>query len=199
MGKDHPNVEDYVISRVRALESILIEKGLLSEDAVDAVVQRYEEDTGPLLGARAVARAWLDPAYRARLIEDAPAAIAELGGAAAELRVMPNEDGVHNMVVCTLCSCYPWSVMGLPPKWYKETAYRSRAVVEPAAVLAEFGLTLPETTEIRVWDSSAELRYMVLPQRPGGSEGMDEEALAALVTRDSMIGVAQPTVPARVV
>lgn len=199
MGKDHPNVEDYVISRVRALESILIEKGLLSEDAVDAVVQRYEEDTGPLLGARAVARAWLDPAYRARLIEDAPAAIAELGGAAAELRVMPNEDGVHNMVVCTLCSCYPWSVMGLPPKWYKETAYRSRAVVEPAAVLAEFGLTLPETTEIRVWDSSAELRYMVLPQRPGGSEGMDEEALAALVTRDSMIGVAQPTVPERVV
>jgi nitrile hydratase len=112
---------------------------------------------------------------------------------------MPNEDGVHNMVVCTLCSCYPWSVMGLPPKWYKEVAYRSRAVVEPGAVLAEFGLTLPESTEIRVWDSSAELRYMVLPQRPGGSEGMDEEALAALVTRDSMIGVAQPTVPARVV
>lgn len=199
MGKDHPNVEDYVISRVRALESILIEKGLLSEDAVDAVVQRYEQDTGPLLGARAVARAWLDPAYRTRLIEDAPAAIAELGGAAEELRVMPNEDGVHNMVVCTLCSCYPWSVMGLPPKWYKEVAYRSRAVVEPGAVLAEFGLTLPESTEIRVWDSSAELRYMVLPQRPGGSEGMDEEALAALVTRDSMIGVAQPTVPARVV
>ena len=199
MGKDHPNVEDYVISRVRALESILIEKGLLSEDAVDAVVQRYEEDTGPLLGARAVARAWLDPAYRIRLIEDAPAAIAELGGTAEELRVMPNEDGVHNMVVCTLCSCYPWSVMGLPPKWYKEVAYRSRAVVAPGAVLAEFGLTLPESTEIRVWDSSAELRYMVLPQRPGGSEGMDEEALAALVTRDSMIGVAQPAVPERVV
>ncbi len=199
MGKDHPNVEPYVVSRVRALESILIEKGLLSEDAVDAVVQRYEKDTGPLLGARAVARAWLDPDYRTRLIDDAPAAIAELGGSAEELRVVANEDGVHNLVVCTLCSCYPWSIMGLPPKWYKEPAYRSRAVVEPAAVIAEFGLTLSDATEIRVWDSSAELRYMVLPQRPGGSEGMDEEALAALVTRDSMIGVAQPTVPARVV
>jgi nitrile hydratase len=199
VGKDHPNVEPYVVSRVRALESILIEKGLLSEDAVDAVVQRYEKDTGPLLGARAVARAWLDPDYRTRLIDDAPAAIAELGGSAEELRVVANEDGVHNLVVCTLCSCYPWSIMGLPPKWYKEPAYRSRAVVEPAAVIAEFGLTLSDATEIRVWDSSAELRYMVLPQRPGGSEGMDEEALAALVTRDSMIGVAQPTVPARVV
>ncbi|MCZ6544453.1 MAG: nitrile hydratase subunit alpha [Chloroflexi bacterium] len=199
MGKDHPNVEPYVVSRVRALESILIEKGLLSEDAVDAVVQRYEKDTGPLLGALAVARAWLDPDYRTRLIDDAPAAIAELGGSAEELRVVANEDGVHNLVVCTLCSCYPWSIMGLPPKWYKEPAYRSRAVVEPAAVIAEFGLTLSDATEIRVWDSSAELRYMVLPQRPGGSEGMDEEALAALVTRDSMIGVAQPTVPARVV
>ena len=199
MGKNHPNVEDYVISRVRALESILIEKGLLSEDAVDAVVQRYEADTGPLLGARAVARAWLDSAYRTRLIDAAPSAIAELGGSAEELRVVPNEDEVHNMVVCTLCSCYPWSVMGLPPKWYKEPAYRSRAVVEPSAVLAEFGLALPETTEIRVWDSSAELRYMVLPQRPIGREGMDEKSLAALVTRDSLIGVAQPTSPARTV
>jgi len=199
MGKNHPNVEPYVVSRVRALESLLIEKGILSTDAVDAVIQRYEADTGPLLGARATARAWVDPEFRALLLRDAPAAIAQLGEATEELRVVANTDEVHNLVVCTLCSCYPWSVLGLPPKWYKEPAYRSRAVLEPRAVLAEFGVDVPADREIRVWDSSAELRYMVLPQRPAGSEGMDEEMLASLVTRDSMIGVGQPVAPARVV
>jgi nitrile hydratase len=198
VGKNHPNVEPYVVSRVRALESLLIEKGLLSPDAIDAVIERYESDTGPLLGARAVARAWLNDEYRALLLSDPVAAIAELGGQAEELCVKEDTPEVHNLVVCTLCSCYPWSVMGLPPKWYKEPAYRSRAVVEPREVLAEFGCFPPEETEVRVWDSSAELRYMVLPARPEGTEGMSEDELAALVTRDSMIGVAAVRTPAGV-
>lgn len=198
MGKNHPNVEPYVVSRVRALESLLIEKGLLSPDAIDAVIERYESDTGPLLGARAVARAWLNDEYRALLLTDPVAAIAELGGQAEELCVKEDTSEVHNLVVCTLCSCYPWSVMGLPPKWYKEPAYRSRAVVEPREVLAEFGCFPSEETEVRVWDSSAELRYMVLPARPEGTEGMSEDELAAIVTRDSMIGVAAVPTPAGV-
>jgi nitrile hydratase len=191
MGKYHPNVDDYVVSRVRALESLLLEKGLLAPDAVDRVIQRYEASTGPMVGARAVARAWLDPAYRRRLLEECPAAMADLGMPYDRLVVVENTPAVHNLVVCTLCSCYPWDVMGLPPTWYKMPAYRSRAVREPRAVLAEFGLTIPPDREVRVWDSSAELRYMVLPMRPAGAETLGEEALARRVTREALIGVAE--------
>jgi nitrile hydratase len=176
----------------------LIEKGLLSSDAVDALVASYEQDIGPLRGARVVARAWVDPAYRERLLADGSAAIEELGfdGARNKLVVVENTPTVHNLVVCTLCSCYPWAVLGLPPTWYKSPPYRARAVIEPRAVLSEFGLELDEGTEVRVWDSSAEVRYMVLPEPPAGTEGMSEEALAALVTRDAMIGVAKVRAPA---
>jgi nitrile hydratase len=177
--------------RVAALESLLVEKGLISTDAIDAVVELYGTDVGPQNGARVVARSWLDPAYRERLRADGTQAIAELGYAGAEaakLVALENTPEVHNMVVCTLCSCYPWPILGLPPKWYKDPAYRARAVAEPRAVLREFGVEVPGTTEIKVWDSTAEVRYLVVPMRPDGTEELSEEALAALVTRDSMVG-----------
>jgi nitrile hydratase len=196
MGKSHPNVDDYVVSRVRALESLLLEKGILPPDAVDRVIRRYETSTGPMIGARAVARAWRDPAYKRRLLEDSPAALADLGANYDRLVVLENTEAVHNMVVCTLCSCYPWDVMGLPPTWYKLPAYRSRAVSEPRAVLAEFGLAVPPGREVRVWDSSAELRYMVLPMPPAGAERLGEEELARHVTREALIGVAKVHVSA---
>lgn len=184
--------------RVKALESLLVDKGLVDPAALDAIIETYEHKVGPRNGARVVARAWSDPAYKARLMADATAAIAELGygGRQGEhMVVVENAPGVHNMVVCTLCSCYPWPVLGLPPVWYKSSPYRSRAVIDPRGVLAEFGLTLPDDTEIRVWDSTAEVRYLVLPQRPVGTEGLDEDALADLVSRDSMIGVAVAKAP----
>jgi nitrile hydratase len=191
------HTEPYAASRTKALESLLVEKGLLTTDFIDAIVRRYEQDIGPLKGAKVVARAWVDPAFKARLLADGATAILELGlDRGAPLVVLENTPGVHNVVVCTLCSCYPWSVLGLPPTWYKSPAYRSRVVIEPRAVLAEFGLTLPETTEIRVWDSSSDLRYMVLPERPAGTDGMTEEELATLVTRDAIIGVAVAQRPA---
>ena len=178
--------------RTRALESLLIEKGLLTTDIIDEVVQKYEKDVGPLNGAKVVARAWIDPDYKRRLLEDGTAAIAELGFGDAQgskIVVLENTSSVHHVVVCTLCSCYPWSVLGLPPNWYKSYAYRSRVVREPRAVLREFDLDLPDSVEIRVWDSNSDLRYMVLPEHPVGTENHTEEQLVSLVTRDSMIGV----------
>jgi nitrile hydratase len=197
MGKNHPKVDDYVVSRVRALESLLLEKGLLEPDAVDRVVRRYEASTGPMIGARAVARAWRDPAYRARLLQEPTAALADLGVRYDRLVVVENTPAVHNLVVCTLCSCYPWDVMGLPPTWYKAPAYRSRAVSEPRAVLAEFGLVVPQEREVHVWDSSAELRYMVMPMPPPGAQDLSEDELASRITREALIGVAEVTLPAR--
>jgi nitrile hydratase len=191
MGKNHPNVDEYVVSRVRALESLLLEKGLLAPDAVDRVIRHYEADTGPMIGARAVARAWRDPGYKRRLLEDSTGALADFGLTFDRLVVVENTADVHNMVVCTLCSCYPWPVLGLPPTWYKSFAYRSRAVSEPRKVLAEFGLIVPPEREVRVWDSSSELRYMVLPRPPAGAERQDEGALARAITRDALIGVAE--------
>ena len=188
MGKNHPTVDPYIVSRVRALESLLLEKGILAPDAVDRVIQRYEADTGPMVGARAVARAWTDSQYKQLLLADPRSALLPFGLDYAMLVVVENTAAVHNVVVCTLCSCYPWPVLGLPPVWYKSAPYRSRAVSEPRAVLAEFGVQLPPQTKIRVWDSTAELRYLVIPQRPAGTEGWGEEKLAKLVTRDSMIG-----------
>jgi nitrile hydratase len=185
--------------RVKALESLLVEKGLVDPAALDAVIDTYENKVGPRNGARVVARAWSDPAYKARLLDDATAAIAELGyiGRQGEHMVaVENTPQVHNLVVCTLCSCYPWPVLGLPPVWYKSSPYRSRAAIDPRGVLREFALELPAAVEIRVWDSTAEIRYLVLPQRPAGSEGMNEEQLAALVTRDAMVGVAVVSLPA---
>ena len=179
--------------RVKALESLLVEKGLVDPAALDAIIETYEHKVGPRNGARVVARAWTDPAYKARLMADATAAIAELGygGRQGEHMIaVENTPQIHNLVVCTLCSCYPWPVLGLPPVWYKSSPYRSRAVIDPRGVLAEFGLTLADDVEVRVWDSTAEIRYLVLPQRPAGTEGLDEAALADLVSRDSMIGVA---------
>jgi nitrile hydratase len=196
MSKYHPNVDEYVVSRVRALESLLLEKGILRPDAVDRVIKQYAEDTGPLLGARAAARAWVDAGYRRRLLESPSAALAELGLENYEaLVVVENTPAVHNLVVCTLCSCYPWPVLGLPPTWYKEPAYRSRAVIEPRAVMREFGLEIAQDREVRVWDSSAEMRYMVLPQRPPLSDGLSEEDLVALIPRDALIGVAEALSP----
>src|SRR5262245_9080157 len=192
MGKNHPNVDPYVVSRVRALESLLLEKGILSADAVDRVIQRYESDTGPMIGARAVARAWTDPAYKRLLLDDASAALAQFGLDYKMLVVVENTPAVHNLVVCTLCSCYPWPVLGLPPTWYKMPAYRSRAVSEPRKLLGELGLEVPPARELRVWDSSAEMRYMVLPQQPAGTTGLGEADLVPLVTRDALIGVAEP-------
>ncbi|HEX9244829.1 MAG TPA: nitrile hydratase subunit alpha [bacterium] len=179
-----------------ALESLLIEKGLLSSDTIDQLVERYEKDIGPMIGARVVARAWTDPAYKQRLLSDSASALAELGIHMDNLVVVENTRAVHNAVVCTLCSCYPWAVLGLPPTWYKEPAYRSRMVIEPRAVLREFGLEVDGSVEVRVWDSSAEQRYLVLPDRPAGTEGMTEAELARLVSRDSMIGVAKIAAPA---
>ena len=181
--------------RTEAIEALLVEKGLVESAAVDTLVERYEQDVGPLRGAQAVARAWTDSAFRARLLDDGMPAVCELGfgdrmdGHVARLVVKENTDTVHNLVVCTLCSCYPWAVLGLPPAWYKSPAYRSRAVREPRRLLAELGLDLPADVEVRVWDSSAEVRYLVLPQRPPASDDLDPDELAALVTRDSMIGV----------
>jgi nitrile hydratase len=177
--------------KVKALESLLVEKGLVDPAALDAIVEHYEHRVGPRNGARVVARAWTDPAFRERLKSDATAAILELGFGGRQgdhLMAVENTPEVHNLVVCTLCSCYPWSVLGLPPTWYKSFAYRSRAVIDPRGVLAEFGVVLPPETRVTVWDSTAEIRYLVIPMRPGGTEGLDEAALAALVTRDSMIG-----------
>jgi nitrile hydratase len=192
MGKNHPNVDPYIVSRVRALESLLLEKGILAPDAVDRVIQRYEADTGPMTGARAVAKAWTDPGYRRLLLEDPKAALGQLGLDYEMLMVVENTEAVHNLVVCTLCSCYPWPVLGLPPTWYKMPAYRSRAVSEPRTILREMGLAVPAEREIRVWDSSAEMRYMVLPRRPAGTEGLSEAELVPLITRDALIGVAEP-------
>ena len=190
----HPGPKPYPALRAMALESLLVEKGLISIDVLDTVVRTYEQDIGPVNGAKVVARAWVDPAYKYRLLNSGTEAIAELGFAGAEgseIVVLENSPRVHNMVVCTLCSCYPWPVLGLPPTWYKSHAYRSRAVIEPRAVLREFGLDLDESVEIRVWDSTADVRYMVLPERPDGSEHLGEAQLVALVTRDAMIGAAK--------
>ena len=181
--------------RVKALESLLVEKGLVDPQALDAVIDTYENKVGPHNGARVVARAWTDPAYKQRLLEDATSAIAELGytGIQGEdMVVVENTPEVHNMVVCTLCSCYPWPTLGLPPNWYKSAPYRSRAVIDPRGVLSEFGIAVPDTAEVRVWDSNAELRYIVLPMRPEGTEEMTEDELTELVTRDSMIGTGLP-------
>jgi nitrile hydratase len=181
--------------RVKALESLLTEKGLVDPKTLDELIDTYETRVGPRNGARVVTRAWVDPAYKERLLRDATAAIAELGfiGRQGEDMVaLENTPKVHNMVVCTLCSCYPWPVLGLPPVWYKSAPYRARAVIDPRGVLKELGVDLPEDVEIRVWDSTAELRYLVVPQRPAGTEGWSQDELAAIVTRDSMIGVAQP-------
>ncbi len=183
-----------VEDRVNALEALLIDKGLLDPEAMDRILDHYERAVGPMNGAKVVARAWTDPQYRRRLLEDGTAAIAELGFGGPEgehMVVLENTPDVHNVVVCTLCSCYPWPVLGLPPNWYKSPPYRSRMVSEPRAVLAEMGCLIPDEVEIRVWDSSAEIRYLVLPMRPLNTEVMSEEELAALVTRDSMIGVAR--------
>ncbi len=178
--------------RALALEELLLEKGLVTREAIDGILERYENDIGPMNGARIVARAWVDADFRERLLADGTRAAGELGIEGLQmdrLVVKENSPGVHNVVCCTLCSCYPWAILGLPPAWYKDPAYRSRIVREPRAVLAEMGLQLPQETEIRVWDSSAEIRYLVLPERPRGTRDASEEELAALVTRDSMIGV----------
>ena len=184
--------EQYFTLRTKAIESLLIEKGLVSAEAIDAVVDAYEHDIGPLRGAGVVARAWVDPEFKKRLLADAPSAVGELGiaGFGAEiLTVVENTPRVHNLVVCTLCSCYPWALLGLPPGWYKSPEYRARVVRWPREVLAEFGTRLPDDVEIRVWDSSSDARYLVLPQRPAGTGQLSEQELAGLVTRDSMIGV----------
>ena len=194
MPDHHPLPTSAIEERVNALEGLLVEKGILDEAAVDAVVEYYEHQVGPMNGAKVVARAWSDPDYRTRLLEDATAAIAELGFGGPEgdhMVAVENTPQIHNVVVCTLCSCYPWPVLGLPPTWYKSPPYRSRMVREPRALLAEMGCVIPDDVEIRVWDSSAEVRYLVLPMRASGSEELDEAALAALVTRDSMIGVSR--------
>jgi nitrile hydratase len=188
---DHDNELDPMAARVRALETILTQKGLIDPAAIDVIVETYEKKVGPRNGARVVARAWSDPAYAERLKRDATSAIAELGisGRQGEhMQAVFNTPDTHHLIVCTLCSCYPWSVLGLPPVWYKAPPYRSRAVIDPRSVLEEFGLTLPAETRIRVWDSTAELRYLVVPMRPAGSEGLGEDRLADLVTRDAMIG-----------
>src|SRR5499433_230707 len=196
---DHQAVPSDVALRVKALESLLVEKGMVNPADIDATVDLYENKVGPRNGARVVARAWVDPEYKKRLLNEATGtqAIAELGYSGAQgeyMVVLENTPKVHNLVVCTLCSCYPWPTLGLPPAWYKSAPYRSRAVIDPRGVLTEFGLELPDDVEVRVWDSTAELRYLVLPERPIGSEHLGEEALATLVTRDAMVGVAKVSV-----
>ncbi len=197
---DHPHSRSersddenkHLAERVARIESLLIEKGLVDKDALDRLVEIYEHDLGPMNGAKVIAHAWVDPAYKRRLLENATAAIAELGfgGLQGEhMVVVENTPRVHNVVVCSLCSCYPWPVLGLPPTWYKDAAYRSRVVIDPRSILAEFGTTLAAEVEVRVWDSSAEIRYLVLPERPSGTERLSEEQLAELIDRDSMIGV----------
>lgn len=199
-GHDHEHSElGEMDLRVRALESVLSQKGYIDPAALDVLIDTYQTRIGPRNGARVVARAWVDPAFRQWLLSDATAAIASLGytGRQGEHMVaVENTDDTHHMVVCTLCSCYPWPVLGLPPTWYKSAPYRSRAVKDPRGVLADFGVTLPETTRIRVWDSTAEVRYLVIPQRPAGTEGLSEEQLADLVSRDSMIGTRLAGAPA---
>jgi nitrile hydratase subunit alpha len=197
-GHDHEHqaVPSDLALRVKALESLLVQTGLVDSAALDALIDTYEHKIGPRNGARVVARAWADPAYKQHLLADATSALGKLGylGAQGEnMVVLENTPKVHNLVVCTLCSCYPWPVLGLPPVWYKSAPYRSRAVIDPRGVLREFGLELPEDVEVRVWDSTAELRYLVLPERPGGTEKLSEDELAALVTRDAMVGVAKVT------
>ena len=191
-GHDHTEPPTEIDLRVRALETLLVEKGLIDPAALDTLIDTYENKVGPRNGAKVVARAWIDPQFKAALIKDATQAIATLGftGRQGEhMVVVENTDTVHNLVVCTLCSCYPWPVLGLPPAWYKSAPYRSRAVSDPSGVLAEFGTKLDENVEIRVWDSTSEVRYLVLPQRPAGTEEWDEAALETLITRNSMIGV----------
>ncbi len=196
---DHTEPPSAAALRVKALESLLIEKGLVDPAAMDELIDTYEHRIGPRNGARVVAKAWSDPAYKERLLADATEAIAELGFSGVQgedMVVVENTAAVHNVTVCTLCSCYPWPTLGLPPVWYKAAPYRARVVLDPRGVLAEFGLQIPKDQEVRVWDSSAELRYLVLPQRPAGTDGWSEESLAELVTRDSMIGTGQPLQPA---
>ena len=190
MGEDHSELSD-VERRVRALETLMTQRGYIDPAALDVLIDTYQTKIGPRNGARVVARAWVDSAFRDRLMRDATAAIAELGYSGRQgehVIALANAPGRHNIVVCTLCSCYPWPVLGLPPAWYKSAPYRSRVIRDPRGVLAEFGVTLPASTQIRVWDSTAEVRYLVIPERPAGTDGLSEEALAALVTRDSMIG-----------
>ncbi len=185
--------------RVRALESLLVDKGLVDPAALDALIDTYENKVGPHNGAKVVARAWVDPAYKKRLLENATSAIAEfgfVGRQGEEIVALENTPNIHNLVVCTLCSCYPWPVLGLPPVWYKAAPYRSRAVIDPRGLLKELGMPLAESVEVRVWDSTAEVRYIVIPERPAGTEGWNEERLAAIVTRDAMIGVAKVAPPA---
>ena len=205
MGHDHGHADHSELSeierRVRALETVLTQKGYIDPAALDVLIDTYQTKIGPRNGARVVARAWVDRAYRDRLLRDATSAIAELGYSGRQgehMIAVENTPGRHNIVVCTLCSCYPWPVLGLPPVWYKSAPYRSRVVRDPRGVLLEFGVTLPADTEIRVWDSSAEVRYLVIPERPAGTDGLDEEALSALVTRDSMIGTGLARTPAEV-
>src|SRR5436309_1096521 len=201
-GDDHAREHDRPLSgpalRARALESLLVEKGLVDPKALDELIDTYQTKVGPRNGARIVARAWTDPDYKRRLLADATAAIAEfgfIGRQGEDMVVLENTPKVRNVVVCTLCSCYPWPVLGLPPVWYKSAPYRSRAVIDPRGVLREFGLELADDVEVRVWDSTAEVRYLVLPERPAGSERLNEEQLAAVITRDSMIGVAKVKLP----
>jgi nitrile hydratase len=194
-GHDHSELSDVQL-RVRALETILTEKGYVDPAVLDGIIEHYETKTGPHIGARAIARAWVDPQFKAALLDDATKAVASLGVAVGDhLIAVENTPARHNMVVCTLCSCYPWDVLGLPPVWYKSAQYRSRAVIDPRGVLGDFGVALPAETEIRVWDSTAETRFLVLPQRPAGTEGWSEERLATLVTRDCMIGMGLPRMP----
>lgn len=193
---EHQAVPSDPALRVKALESLLVEKGIVDRAALDALVDRYETKIGPRNGARVVARAWVDAAYKARLLANANDAMADFGFVSRQgdrMLVVENTSRVHNLIVCTLCSCYPWPVLGLPPVWYKSAPYRSRAVIDPRGVLREFGVEVPDDVEVRVWDSTAELRYMVLPERPSGSEGLNEQELAGLVTRDAMVGVAKVT------
>ena len=197
-GDAHQAIPSDLTLRVKSLESLLVEKGLVERAALDALIDTMEHKVGPRNGARVVARAWVDPAYKKRLLENAPAAIAELGytsGQGEHMLAVENTPKIHNLVVCTLCSCYPWPVLGLPPVWYKSAPYRSRAVIDPRGILKEFGTQVADNVEVRVWDSTAELRYIVLPERPAGTERMTEEELAALVTRDAMLGVAKVTLP----
>jgi nitrile hydratase len=196
-GEEHSDLDPMDV-RVRALQTILTQKGYIDPAALDVLIETYETKIGPRNGARVVARAWVDPAFRKWLLEDATAAIASLGYSGRQgehIVALENTDARHNLVVCTLCSCYPWPVLGLPPTWYKSAPYRSRAVKDPRGVLADFGVSLPDTTEIRVFDSTAEMRYLVVPQRPAGTDHLSEDELAQLVTRDSMIGTGLPRSP----
>lgn len=198
MSHDHTQPPGDIELRVKALESLLTEKGLIDPSALDELVDTYENRIGPRNGAQVVAKAWADPEYKKRLLENGTAAIAELGFSGVQgedMVVVENTPGIHNMTVCTLCSCYPWPTLGLPPAWYKSAPYRSRVVIDPRGVLAEFGVAVSADKEIRVWDSSAELRYLVLPERPAGTDGWSEEQLARLITRDSMIGTGFPKSP----